>query len=280
MHDDDMPLDADELMNLDERINTLSADDAVWVRCLFQECLRARIREAELTAELIEHQSMIQPGASPSAEALAQVALDTAEWLRTLWNVGYMGSGSFPAQPRSMFPDIELEDILKSSLFARIREGKPPLPFPPPTRHGLPWHDLIDKAEATPHHVQAEIIRDQAGNAVNALIEACPQWAVIEECTANRYVVQHAGKGPLFQLECTPTQAYLSRLPAAQTRRIFRQERSGILSFRMEWPEEGDNTRQVPLHATVWEQAEAEALRWIAAKHPQLYGQIRFERVE
>lgn len=48
---------------------------------------------------------------------LAQVALDAAEWLKTLWNVGYMGAGSFPSQPRSAFPLIELEDILKSALF-------------------------------------------------------------------------------------------------------------------------------------------------------------------
>jgi hypothetical protein len=28
-------------------------------------------------------------------EHLAQLALDTAEWLKTLWNVGYMGAGNF-----------------------------------------------------------------------------------------------------------------------------------------------------------------------------------------
>ena len=49
MHEN-MPLDADELMNLDERINTLPPADADWVRRLFQECLRARIHEAELAA--------------------------------------------------------------------------------------------------------------------------------------------------------------------------------------------------------------------------------------
>ena len=135
------PLDADELMNFAERIEQLSPADAEWVGSLFQECMRARMREAELLSGLTE------AGATESTEfdaQLAQVALDAAEWLKTLWNVGYMGAGSFPSQPRSAFPLIELEDVIKSALFARIREGKRPLPFPPPTRHGLPWHDLVE----------------------------------------------------------------------------------------------------------------------------------------
>ena len=124
------PLDADELMNFAERIEQLPPADAQWMTRLFEECLRARTHEAELLAGLADG------GGASGRELemqLAQVALDTTEWLNTLWNVGYMGAGCFPAQPRSAFPMIGMEDILKSTLFARIREGKRPLPFPPPT---------------------------------------------------------------------------------------------------------------------------------------------------
>ena len=78
------PLDADELMNFAERIEQLSPADAEWVGSLFQECMRARMREAELLSGLTE------AGATESTEfdaQLAQVALDAAEWLKTLWNL-------------------------------------------------------------------------------------------------------------------------------------------------------------------------------------------------
>ena len=118
------PLDAEALLEFAERIETLPPDIAAWVAPLFQECLRARIHEAELAAELIEYQDTPQNNGTVPLRKMAQIALDTAEWLRTLWHVGYMGAGNFPAQPRSKFPNIELEDVLKSALFARIREGK------------------------------------------------------------------------------------------------------------------------------------------------------------
>ena len=200
MHEN-MPLDADELMNLDERINTLPPADADWVRRLFQECLRARIHEAELAAELIEYQDTPQNNGTVPLREMAQIALDTAEWLRTLWHVGYMGAGNFPAQPRSKFPNIELEDVLKSSLFARIREGKRPLPFPPPTRHGLPWHELLENEDSS-YPVQAEIMSDPQGGIARAIIEGCAQWVVrAEPRPGQTYLVQHADKGPLFRLE-------------------------------------------------------------------------------
>ncbi|MFZ4537636.1 hypothetical protein [Propionivibrio sp.] len=48
MMNDETPLDADELMNFSERIEQLPPADAKWVESLFQECLRARMHEAEL----------------------------------------------------------------------------------------------------------------------------------------------------------------------------------------------------------------------------------------
>ncbi len=65
----------------------------------------------------------------------------------------------------------QMDDVLKSSLFARIREGKRPLPFPPPTRQGSPWHDLIEKTEAR-YHIDAEVLRGEDGHAVGVLSKA------------------------------------------------------------------------------------------------------------
>jgi hypothetical protein len=39
----------------------------------------------------------------------------------------------------------------KSSLFARLLEGKQALPYPPPTSYSYPWYDIIEKPG--PHHV-------------------------------------------------------------------------------------------------------------------------------
>ena len=54
MMDNEAPLDADELMNFGDRIDQLPAEDAEWVSSLFQECLRARMHEAELLTGLTD----------------------------------------------------------------------------------------------------------------------------------------------------------------------------------------------------------------------------------
>lgn len=276
--DDETPLDADELMNLAERIEQLPPADAEWVEKLFQECLRARLHEAELLTGQPADSVSGHDGSDLEAH-LAQVALDAAEWLKTLWNVGYMGAGSFPSQPRSAFPLIELEDVLKSALFARIREGKRPLPFPPPTRNGLPWHDLVEGVDAS-HAVEAEVIRDDQGRAISAIIEACPDWHVVEEVSkAQDYIVQHRNKGPLFRLQLNNEVATLHREPPRWSRRIGQQERGGFRSYLLEWPKEDGSVHHVPLRAATWERAESEAGYWIATKHPEMYGQVRFERI-
>ena len=130
MHDEITPLDADDLMIFADRIEQLQPDDAEWVGRLFQECMRARMHEAELLESHADEPAPANDDSELDVQ-LAQVALDTAEWLKTLWDVGYMGAGSFPSKPRTAFPLVGLEDVLKSSLFARIRCGKRPLPFPP-----------------------------------------------------------------------------------------------------------------------------------------------------
>lgn len=269
------PLDADVLMNFADRIEQLPPEEAEWVNALFQECLRARIHEAELLSTQADCDET--KGGGDLEAQLAQVALDAAEWLKTLWNVGYMGAGSFPSQPRTAFPVVELEDVLKSALFARIREGKRPLPFPPPTRHGLPWHDLVDGLGDVPD-VEAEIVRDDHGAVIGAIIESCPDWLVVGEVTKDgEYIVQHRGKGPLFRLHFG-TVTCLRREPPRWSCRIRQQERGGFRSFSLEWPKDDISIQTVSLRAATWERAESEAAHWIATNHPEMYGQVNFER--
>jgi hypothetical protein len=281
---DENPLDADDLMNFSERIEQLPLADADWVGALFQECLRARMHEAELlSATLLEssedgegHQS-----ANTFDAQLAQVALDAAEWLKTLWSVGYMGAGSFPSKPCSAFPLVELEDVIKSALFARIRQGKRPLPFPPPTRGGLPWHALVECEESEEHAVDAEILSDDLGQAISARIEDSSDWQIREEISPNsEYLVQHRGKGPVFRLRLDIQPATLHREPPSWSRRIVFQDRGGFKTYVLEWPEESGRTLSVPLRAATWERAESEAGYWIAGKYPEMYGQVSFERVD
>ncbi len=275
---DETPLDADDLMNIADRIEQLAPADAEWAARLFVECLRARTHEAELMSGPAE--SDAGSNGNTIEAQLAQVALDAAEWLKTLWNVGYMGAGSFPSQPRSAFPLVELEDVLKSALFARIRQGKRPLPFPPPTRHGLPWHDLLESQDET-HAVHAEIVRDGQHQAIGAIIDGCANWNIVEEVEIDReYLVQHRGKGPFFRLQFEQGVTTLRREPPRWTRRILSQERGGFRSYTLEWPQDDGKMQSIPLRAATWERAESEADYWIASTHPEMYGQMSFERVE
>ncbi|MDR1709771.1 MAG: hypothetical protein LBS70_08640 [Candidatus Accumulibacter sp.] len=285
MNEDIQPLDAEELMGFSARIEQLPAGEAEWVGRLFQECLRARMHEAELLTdggalEAAEAPAVAGAG-NPAFDAqLAQVALDAAEWLKTLWNVGYMGAGSFPASPRSAFPVVGLEDVLKSSLFARIREGKRPLPFPPPTRNGLPWHDLIEGPPES-HAVHAELIEGENGAPAGVIVEGCADWRIVEKGEKEgEYVIQYRGIGPLFRLNVTPYFSTLQRQPPQWERRIRVQERAGVRSYTLIWPSSdvGAPAREITLPAATWERAESEAAYWVATNHPEMYGRIRFEQ--
>lgn len=260
------PLDEEALADFSEQIGELPEEHAGWVAQLFLECQRARAAEARLGANV-----------GTSDADTTQVVLDTAEWLKTLWEVGYMGSEAFPAQPRTAFPQVNVEDILKSALLARIRQGKHPLPFPPPTRHGVPWHEVVESELAFAVH--AKVTDDGWAN-----VEGCNEWRVVgvEDGTERgTFRVQHRGKGPIYRLTLNSDgDGRLQRCPSTIARRITRQSRAGIDSYLLEWPRDGGDTIAVPLRATHWERAESEAQRWIALRHPDLYGQIHFERSE
>ena len=276
--DTDAPMDADDLMLMADRLEQLPPDAAEWVGRLFAECMRARMHEAELLSQCAPTGDSV--GEQLLETQLAQVALDAAEWLKTLWDVGYMGAGSFPSQPRSAFPLIELEDVLKSALFARIRQGKRPLPFPPPTRHGLPWHELYECGDEV-HAVTAEIVRDDQHSPVGAIIEGCANWHVVDEVDIDReYVVQHRGKGPYFRLHFESGTTTLRRELPRWKRMIHARERGGIRSYALAWPQESGGAQEVPLRAATWERAETEADYWIANHHPEMYGQVSFVRAD
>ena len=266
------PLDADALMGFAERIEALPAADAEWVGQLFAECLRARLSEAELLCA----QGEAAPAATPSHTDFAQLALDCADWLHTLWKVGYMGAGRFPAEPRTAFPLIDLDDVTKSALFARIRAGKKPLPFPPPTRDGLPWHELIEDRDAE-HEVAAEVVRDEDGRPVGAIVAGGAGWGVVEELGGDAYRIAHRGRGPVFRLQLAGGVGRLRREPPAVTRTIRLQERGGFSSYCLEWPGAEGGVQAIALRAATWERAEAEAAHWIATNHAELYGQVRFD---
>ncbi|HEY5761929.1 MAG TPA: hypothetical protein VIS73_01835 [Rhodocyclaceae bacterium] len=264
-----IPIDPEDLAALGERILELPDEQATWVMALYQECVRARLAEAEHLASTLDATAQVQE----IAQDVAQIVLDAAEWLRTLWEVGYMGGGQLPASPRTRFPQIEVEDVLKSVLLARIRSGLRPLPFPPPTRNGVPWHEIVEaEREAT---VDASPI-DDAGTTIAFAIDGDTGWDVLAQIDPDRYRVQHRGKGPLYQLDLSNSPALLSREAPTIERTIERHERAGIQHFTLQWIEADGKERSIPLRAASPDRAEIEAQHWIAREHPERYGQVRF----
>lgn len=271
----DTPLDAEHLANLAERVARLPAADAEWAGVLLDELLRARAHEAALLAERSDGGPLRTQVDGELDDELAQLALDTAAWLKVLWNDGYMGAGNFRSSPRSDFPAIDLEDVRKSSLFARIRQGRHALPFAPPTRHGLPWHELL---EGGTHTVEAEILHDETGVPLAAIIEACTDWQIVAERIPDRqYLVQHQGKGPVYCLCLDGSGAgELCREPPQLTSAIAVRGRDGFQGYTLEWRSDDGRTQIVPLRAATWERAESEAEHWLAKTHPEMYGRVRF----
>lgn len=257
----------EELAACAERAIGLPEDDAGWVTQVLLECRRARSALAAAAP------AADAPGTDMVSADLTQVVLDTAEWLRTLWEVGYMGANTLPVPPHTHFPQIEVEDVLKSTLFARIRHGKHPLPFPPPTRWGSPWHEVVESDEA--QSVEAEIVEDD-GKPAFAIVDGCNRWRVVRAEDAQAFVIQHAGKGPLYRLNIDPFMSTLQRLPPEALCRIVSRERAGLRHFMLEWRHADGRIEEVPLRAATLDGAEAAAGAWIARHHPQQYGRVGF----
>lgn len=101
----------------------------------------------------------------------------------------------------------------KSALFARLLEGKQPLPFPPPTSYSYPWYDIIE----TPGKYQVSIGAPwSSANAPNEegmpgegkyiVLNQCA-WEIVRENTAaadflsfmQQVTDPHAVPAPLMQ---------------------------------------------------------------------------------
>jgi hypothetical protein len=265
-------LSDEQLAGYAQRLENLPLDEAVWVARLIQAYRRARQSAIDADGNQGASEGL------PHESDIAQAVLDAADWLKTLWEVGYMGAGHLPAAPRSEFPAIELEDVLNSALLARIRHGRRPLPFPPPTRQGTPWHEVVESNDE--FIVEASLILDES-RPIGAMIEGCADWLICEGAAdAGDHVVQHQGKGPRYRLHLDPLLSTLKRLPPAWSRRLILKERRGVRSFSLEWPKADGSSMLISLRAATWERAESEALHWVALKHPEMYGQIQFEHSE
>ena len=68
-------------------------------------------------------------------------------WVETVRGTTSPRGGGYP---ENWFPGQV--DCAKSRLFWRIRTGKAPLPYPPPTCYSCPWYELIE--EPGPHTTQ------------------------------------------------------------------------------------------------------------------------------
>lgn len=266
------PMTEEEISICAERVLELPDEHAAWVTQLLLECRRSR------SALLAKHGAKADSGTESVEANLTQVVLDASEWLRTLWDVGYMGARTLPVPPRTHFPQIEVEDILKSVLFTRIRHGKHPLPFPPPTRWGSPWHELVESNEA--QSVDAEIIEED-GQPAFAIIDGCNRWRIVggDNSTAQgkSLIIQHAGKGPHYRLTLDAFMSTLQRLPPDTRCQIKARELAGLRTYTLEWKTETGKTEQIPLRAATREGAEAAAGSWIARHHPAYYGRVGFE---
>lgn len=122
---------------------------------------------------------------------------------------------------------------------------------------------------------------DENGGAIAAMVEGCADWRIAETPDkAGEYVVQYRGKGPLFRLCVNPFFSTLQRQPPQWERQIRCEERAGVRSYLLVWPSgDGAPALEIPLPAATWERAESEAAYWVATNHPEMYGQIRFERI-
>ncbi len=91
-----------------------------------------------------------------------------------LWVKTAIAAGSYPVGWMPHHPDW-----IKSRLFWRIRSGKQPLEYPPPTCYSCPWYELIEMPEVS--HSTYEIVRtvDFLSNDIKSVIVAQCRYVYI-----------------------------------------------------------------------------------------------------
>lgn len=81
-----------------------------------------------------------------------------------------------------------------SALFARLLDGKPALPFAPPTRFGYPWYALFDRPEESHPVMDVSLFtpteHDRKSKLSRIVIDGCP-WEVV---WANKVAAQMIGE--------------------------------------------------------------------------------------
>lgn len=132
------------------------------------------VSEIETCMAVINYlQSWSPPLYSPDAEAIrkicghmnagereTQTAVLMAEWI----NVARRERYAYDWLPGDV-------DLVKSSLFSRLRSGKPALASPPPTAGSYPWYKLIDQPERA--HWASELYVHKTEGEI-AYIAQCP----------------------------------------------------------------------------------------------------------
>lgn len=98
----------------------------------------------------------------------------TLKWINTALDAGYLFKGEH------RLPDND--DVVHSSLLDRLVRGGEPLPFPPPTKNGYPWYELIDNGQATVVSFSRErkepyVVRDDG---MIVLEGNCGPWNILE----------------------------------------------------------------------------------------------------
>lgn len=71
----------------------------------------------------------------------------------------------------------------KSRLFARLMEGKSPLPFPPPTTYSSPWYELVEDGFSDKVFLDGFVDLYRKGAQAGILINQCV-WNVLHENAA------------------------------------------------------------------------------------------------
>lgn len=117
---------------------------------------------------------------SPREKALI---MQTVTWVKTV-------NDAKPAGAPPSYPGPA--DIESSALFKRIRQGLPPMPWAPPTRHRLPAYELIENARG-----RHRVVPDPDGFHADAVTVEGASWRRLAGAPVDREQYLAFGRWPL-----------------------------------------------------------------------------------
>lgn len=162
-------------------LSVVAAVDRDLVSKILSETRRARQAENEEHRQVMETQNKLDELNGDLTNAEHSLVLSAVEWTKTRMKLGFNQSPS-------------REDVSKSALFRRLRDGKAPLTNAPPTNYGYPWYALVDTNQI--HRVKIDL---QHADIDKVGINGC-QWSIIDRPDADTFVVSHAGLSDMFIL--------------------------------------------------------------------------------